>query len=238
MSQESCVDVAGSAEAEVTVSETPSDYVAEIQAEIPALEKLGAAIVPVSAPVVEKEATPVTPRESDDLEVDDEGDEDLFDLSQLKLQESWSLSFSTQIPKNKKSKKSQGTSEESWAKNVHKVTSVSSVEEFWCLYHFMDRLVSIGNLAVQYASYHYFKNDIEPKWETEENKNGCTMVIRLHNNKGSDKKFTGIEKVEFKAQFLCVLLGVIGGTSPLHDIVNGIVCKVCNHQATLFGSHI
>ncbi|GIQ81418.1 translation Initiation factor eIF- 4e [Kipferlia bialata] len=213
------------AEEAVVEAETAPEEVEEQVTEAAAV----VAALPLVEAVPEETAGPITPRESDDLLAEEESDDEdleMFDISGMHFQESWSLHFSTRIPKNKKSKKSQSTSEESWAKNVHKVSTFSSIEEFWCLYHFMDTLVSIGNMSVQYAIYHYFKGDIEPKWEHPANKDGCTMSIKMHNSKSSEKKFGVMEKVEFKAQFLMVLLSVIGGTSPMHPLVNGVVCKI------------
>ncbi|KAG6439628.1 hypothetical protein O3G_MSEX000934, partial [Manduca sexta] len=60
-----------------------------------------------------------------------------------------------------------------WEKNLVKLTTFDTVEDFWCLYHHM-KLPTELKVGQDYM---VFKDGITPMWENEANKKGGRWII-------------------------------------------------------------
>ena len=56
----------------------------------------------------------------------------------------------------------------SWKENLHKVYTISTIEEFWSIY----KLLKPPSEIPASANYHLFKQGIEPMWEDKANQKG------------------------------------------------------------------
>ncbi|PRP74260.1 hypothetical protein PROFUN_12007 [Planoprotostelium fungivorum] len=70
-----------------------------------------------------------------------------------------------------------------WGDNIKEVFSVSTVEDFWRLYNNINRASNIP----MGATYNFFKQGIQPKWEDPNNGQGgkWTVIIPKQGNKNS-----------------------------------------------------
>ncbi|XP_062499245.1 eukaryotic translation initiation factor 4E-like [Corticium candelabrum] len=86
------------------------------------------------------------------------------------LQNTWALWFF----KNDKTK--------SWKENLMKVTSFSTVEDFWGLYNY----VQPASQLQPGCDYSVFKDGIEPAWEDSANRNGGRWLLNLNRQQRRD----------------------------------------------------
>ncbi|XP_037298968.1 eukaryotic translation initiation factor 4E1-like isoform X2 [Manduca sexta] len=99
-----------------------------------------------------------------------------------------------------------------WEKNLVKLTTFDTVEDFWCLYHHM-KLPTELKVGQDYM---VFKDGITPMWENEANKKGGRWII-------------GFEKKTFKEMdriWLGVILLMIGENFMHPDLVCGALVNV------------
>jgi len=73
--------------------------------------------------------------------------------------------------------------QENYEKNIKKVGSFASVEDFWDHYSFVIRANDLPNTS----DYHLFKKGIKPMWEDDANKTGGKWILRLR--KGLASKY-------------------------------------------------
>lgn len=92
------------------------------------------------------------------------------------LQYSYTFWFSRRTP-------SRPASSSSYEQNIHRIGTVSSVEQFW---RFYSHLVRPGDLS-GHSDFHLFKEGIKPMWEDECNRSGGKWIIRLR--KGLASRF-------------------------------------------------
>eukprot|EP01118_Nematostelium_gracile_P014327 TRINITY_DN5553_c0_g2_i1.p1 TRINITY_DN5553_c0_g2~~TRINITY_DN5553_c0_g2_i1.p1 ORF type:complete len:246 (+),score=49.11 TRINITY_DN5553_c0_g2_i1:59-739(+) len=86
------------------------------------------------------------------------------------LQNSWTLWYDNPGKK---------TSQTSWADNLKKVVTFSTVEDFWSIFN----NVRPASKLIPGSNYHLFKENIEPKWEHVENVRGGKWIITVKDQK-------------------------------------------------------
>jgi translation initiation factor 4E len=109
-------------------------------------------------------------------------------VSRHPLQHSWTLWYD---------QKEKGSKSSSWAANIIKVLTFSTVEEFWELYN---HVVPASKLA-EGSNYHLFKENIQPAWEDPENTKGGRWMINYEPS----------QRQEIDVHWLYTVLGCIGG---------------------------
>jgi len=67
-----------------------------------------------------------------------------------------------------------------WGENIKEVFTVSSVEDFWRLYN----NISLPSQLHVGATYNFFKQGIEPKWEDSNNAQGGKWTVIIHKTEG------------------------------------------------------
>ncbi|KAL6053061.1 mRNA cap-binding protein [Balamuthia mandrillaris] len=80
-------------------------------------------------------------------------------------------------------KRSGARSQESYEKNMKKLGSFSTVEDFWSHYNHMCRPNDLPNTS----DYNLFRKGVKPMWEDDANKRGGKWIIRL--KKGLASKY-------------------------------------------------
>ncbi|CAJ0945473.1 unnamed protein product, partial [Mesorhabditis belari] len=98
---------------------------------------------------------------------------------------------------------------EDYSKYVQTAAIVNSVEQFWRVYCHMVRPCDF----VKKGELHFFKKDIKPTWEDEENKKGGKSILRI-------KKGTASRIWEN------LLMAIIGEQFDVEDDICGAVCSV------------
>ncbi|CAJ0941976.1 unnamed protein product, partial [Mesorhabditis belari] len=107
-------------------------------------------------------------------------------------------------------------SSENYSRYVQPIAIVNSVEQFWNVYC---HLVRPSDLKKR-GEIHFFKKDINPTWEAEENKKGGKWIVRLQ--KGLCSRI-----------WENLLLAMIGEQFLVGDEICGAVCSVRNAEAIL-----
>jgi len=92
------------------------------------------------------------------------------------LQNRWTLWFDA--PANGKATQS------SWADQLKKVVTFDTVEDFWRIFNNIRPASKISMIG---ANYHLFKENIEPKWEHNENIKGGKWIITCKSKEQLDK---------------------------------------------------
>ncbi|XP_060800936.1 eukaryotic translation initiation factor 4E1 isoform X1 [Amyelois transitella] len=107
----------------------------------------------------------------------------------------------------------QANNKKEWKDNLVELTSFDTVEDYWCLYHYM-KLPSELTLGQDYA---VFKKGIEPTWEDKENRQGGRWMIMVE--KGNYEKLDRI--------WLDTVLMVIGENfGDQNESITGVVVNV------------
>jgi len=99
--------------------------------------------------------------------------------------------------------------QENYEKNIKKVGSFASVEDFWEHYSFVIRANDLPNTS----DYHLFKKGIKPMWEDEANKSGGKWILRLR--KGLASKY-----------WEDLVLAIIGGQFDVGNEICGAVVSI------------
>mmetsp|Transcript_35201 Transcript_35201/g.60281 ORF Transcript_35201/g.60281 Transcript_35201/m.60281 type:complete len:204 (-) Transcript_35201:34-645(-) len=99
--------------------------------------------------------------------------------------------------------------QENYEKNIKKLGTFATIEQFWSVYNHMVRPNDLPNTA----DYHMFKKGIKPMWEDDANKKGGKWIIRL--KKGIATKF-----------WEDLVFAVIGGQFEVGDEICGIVISI------------
>jgi len=71
------------------------------------------------------------------------------------------------------------TSQASWADNLKKIVTFDTVEDFWRIFN----NIRPSSKLLSGSNYHVFKENVEPKWEHPENKQGGKWVVASKNKK-------------------------------------------------------
>eukprot|EP00048_Salpingoeca_helianthica_P005678 m.90389 g.90389 ORF g.90389 m.90389 type:complete len:224 (+) comp13691_c0_seq1:228-899(+) len=90
-------------------------------------------------------------------------------------------------------------SQTNWRENLKKIYTVETVEDFWAVYN----TISPASEIVEKASYHFFRNEVVPLWESPENKLGGKWSFVLPLSVTRDREKTS-------DVWLKLLLAVIG----------------------------
>jgi len=109
------------------------------------------------------------------------------------------------------------TSQENWANNLRKVLTVDTVEDFWRLYN---NITPASKLSTS-STYHFFKENIEPKWEDPCNAKGGKWVVTLH---------TRARKESLDKLWLWTLLACIGESFEDEEEICGGVISIRKQQ--------
>lgn len=124
-------------------------------------------------------------------------------VPETKLQHKWSWYYKPTI-----TYKQQSAAD--WMADYRKVVPASfeTVEQFWAIYNHMHALheLDYGNI------YAIFRDNIEPVWEHEQNKNGFSIILYTN-------KTAGAEYIGRLYQF--TLLTLIGNNAPFSHLLNG-----------------
>ncbi|CAG4966695.1 unnamed protein product [Parnassius apollo] len=99
----------------------------------------------------------------------------------------------------------------SWEKNLVKLATFDTVEDYWCLYHHM-KTPSELELGQDYS---IFKEGIQPTWEDDANIRGGRWLI------GFEKNNSHLDNV-----WLFTVLLVIGENFEYSDEICGVVVSV------------
>jgi translation initiation factor 4E len=119
--------------------------------------------------------TSVTADSEERQKVDQAETNDQTDVNKHPLQYTYSIWFNRRV---------QGArTQENYEKNIKKVGTFSSVEDFWDYYSHLIRPNDLPNTS----DYHLFKDGIKPMWEDEANRNGGKWILRLR--KGLASKY-------------------------------------------------
>ena len=124
----------------------------------------------------------------------------------LYLQDKWV------IKARKTADYSKGQSASNWSNSFSLVAKFNTVESLW----------KSLNFGLAKTMYSFFKEGIEPAWEDDKNKNGCSFHFYSDDD-------------EFK---LDLLLLIVGGTVPFYEFVNGytIDVKRSNYKLSIWFS--
>jgi len=105
------------------------------------------------------------------------------------------------------------TSMASWGDHLRKVTTFTTVEDFWRVFNNLKPASSLP----QGSNYHIFKEHIEPKWEDPANSRGGKWTVPIPpKNRG-----TGLDQM-----WLWTILACIGETIRAPDDVCGLVVSI------------
>ncbi|KAJ3683304.1 hypothetical protein LUZ60_013531 [Juncus effusus] len=116
------------------------------------------------------------------------------------LEHGWTLWFDNPSGKSRQA---------AWGSSIKPVYTVSTVEDFWCLYN----NINPPSKLVPGADLHLFKNKIEPKWEDPICSNGGKWTINCSRGKSD-------------TYWLYTLLGMIGEQFEYGDEICGVVVNV------------
>jgi len=105
------------------------------------------------------------------------------------------------------------TNQASWGDHLKKITTFSTVEDFWRVFN---NLKPASSLA-QGSNYHIFKENIEPKWEDAANSKGGKWTVTVPPKNRS----TALDQM-----WLWTVLACIGETFLSPDDVCGVVVSV------------
>jgi len=120
------------------------------------------------------------------------------------LQNSWTIWYDN--PQKR-------TNQASWGDHLKKITTFSTVEDFWRVFN---NLKPASSLA-QGSNYHIFKENIEPKWEDSTNAKGGKWTVSIPPKNRSSA---------LDQMWLWTVLAVIGETFLSPDDVCGMVVSV------------
>jgi len=120
------------------------------------------------------------------------------------LQHTWTWWFDS--PKGK-------ITQSSWANNLKKIYTFSTVEDFWCLWNNIKGAHELG----PGSNYHVFKEGIEPKWEDPSNKKGGKWIIQIKNSQ---------RETQLNQIWLYTVLACIGCSFEDDDEVCGVVVSL------------
>eukprot|EP01023_Acetabularia_acetabulum_P007975 TRINITY_DN13478_c0_g1_i2.p1 TRINITY_DN13478_c0_g1~~TRINITY_DN13478_c0_g1_i2.p1 ORF type:complete len:201 (-),score=33.05 TRINITY_DN13478_c0_g1_i2:539-1141(-) len=107
---------------------------------------------------------------------------------------------------------------QNWGESMQEVYTVSTVEDFWCLYH---NLISPGKLKPR-ADMYFFKESIKPDWEEPANEQGgswSALVPKLAESKKLLDKW-----------WEYVLLALIGEQFDQGSEICGVCCNIRRGQ--------
>merc|ERR1712137_695540 len=99
--------------------------------------------------------------------------------------------------------------QENYEKNIRKIGTFSTIEQFWSYYNHMVRPNELPNTA----DYHMFKKGIKPMWEDDANKKGGKWIVRL--KKGLATKF-----------WEDLVLATVGGQFDVGEEICGVVISI------------
>eukprot|EP00164_Ancoracysta_twista_P000086 GFYU01000123.1.p1 GENE.GFYU01000123.1~~GFYU01000123.1.p1 ORF type:complete len:227 (+),score=73.10 GFYU01000123.1:30-683(+) len=150
-----------------------------------------------------------------DNRVDDnqaQGDDEEVDESQKHpLQNAWTLWYDS--PKKR-------VSQHAWADQLKKISTVKTVEDFWCLWN----NIRVPTRLNSGSNYHFFKDGVEPKWEDSQNKKGGKWIIHVPKPKSKDS---------LDDLWLHTVLAAIGETFEDGDEILGVVVSMRKGQDKL-----
>lgn len=124
------------------------------------------------------------------------------------LQHRWTLWFDNPGKK---------TSQDKWAEHLRQIMTVDTVEDFWRLHN---NIVSASGLAAG-SNYHFFKENIEPKWEDSANAKGGKWVVTIP----SKARSSSLDRL-----WLWTLLACIGEVFEDEDEICGCVVSIRKAQ--------
>lgn len=122
------------------------------------------------------------------------------------LENKWKFTYKPNVTHKKKKQ-----SEKDWLstyKMIH--PKIASVEMFWCVKNNIKPWSELHYGSI----YAFFKNEINPSWEDDKNKEGCSYMFYFNKNKTNEKDLDDV--------FESSLVFLIGETSMFSDCVNGI----------------
>eukprot|EP01133_Synstelium_polycarpum_P014806 gene14806-17505_t len=130
------------------------------------------------------------------------------------LQNKWSLWYDFHNAK---------ISQDNWGDALKKIISFDTVEDFWCVFNNLPQVSTIR----QGSSFHLFKDDIEPKWEHEQNKKGGKWSVQLKDLSQCDN------------HWLQTVMACVGETFDSSDEVCGLVfnSRKGGHKLTIWTKH-
>ncbi|KAJ3130341.1 translation initiation factor eIF4E [Nowakowskiella sp. JEL0407] len=120
------------------------------------------------------------------------------------LQNTWSIWFDHPGKK---------TNADNWAANLKKISTFSTVEEFWGTFN---ALTPAGQIQ-QGSNYHLFKSHIQPMWEDKSNAKGGKWVIQIPRN---------LRDKIVDQSWLSSVLSCIGEMFEESDEICGVVISV------------
>lgn len=107
-----------------------------------------------------------------------------------------------------------------WIDTINKVSDVTNIENLWNLFNVIPEPSKLNFPT----DYYFFKNDIIPMWEDNNNKDGGKMTIIF-------KKYNDNKKKDFLDKtWLYTVLGCVGEQFYDSDFICGIVLNVRKHQ--------
>ena len=121
------------------------------------------------------------------------------------LQNSWKFTYKPKVVHTKKTQ-----SEEDWLSSFQKVYDIKSVEMFWCVKNNVLNWSKLHHGSI----YAFFKNDINPSWEDKQNKEGCSYMFYMNQNR--------ITEADLDDIFESALLFLVGEWSKFAECVNGV----------------
>jgi translation initiation factor 4E len=133
--------------------------------------------------------------------------------SQHPLEHTWLLTYKPNKPPPPKGLgyvKKQQQSENDWLSAFQKVYLINTVELFWQVYNNILKWSKLSNGSI----YAFFKEGINPSWEDPANKEGCSYMFYMNQNK--------IREDDLDKIFESALAFLIGGWSDYAEAVNGI----------------
>ena len=98
---------------------------------------------------------------------------------------------------------------ENYEKNIKRVGTFKSVEEFWTYYNHLIRPNDLPNTS----DYHLFKEGIKPVWEDAANRRGGKWIVRL--KKGLASRY-----------WEDLIIGLVGGQYGIEDGICGAVVSL------------
>jgi translation initiation factor 4E len=105
---------------------------------------------------------------------------------------------------------------ENYERNIKKIGSFRTVEEFWAIYSHLERPNDLSGTC----DYHLFRKGVKPMWEDENNKAGGKWIVRLR--KGFASRF-----------WEDLLLAIIGGQFDVGNEICGAVVSIRYHEDIL-----
>lgn len=107
-----------------------------------------------------------------------------------------------------------------WIDTINKVSDVTNIENLWNLFNVIPEPSKLNFPT----DYYFFKNDIIPMWEDNNNKDGGKMTIIF-------KKYNDNKKKDFLDKtWLYTVLSCVGEQFYDSDFICGIVLNVRKHQ--------